>query len=826
MIIQHNLNLIQANNKLKANVTGVKKSSEKLSSGYRINRASDDAAGLAVSEKMRSQIHGLNVAVRNSQDGISLIQTFEGALGETVAIIQRMKSLAEESANGTYDNSIDRAAVEIEYINLCDEVNQIAETDFNGIVMLNGKPDSVNVAAEFESRINSAVESLPDTISEISPHTIASNAETQAFAASAATYTAPRAGGVACGDFTVYGNSSDYSFDTASGVLTILGGDVTVEGTGAATANTIVVAKDVSANVTLKNVNINLSRTIGCAFKIADDSLGDVTITLEGDNTLVSGSNCAGLQKNGKENTGTLTINGAGTLNAYGGASGAGIGSSIGKTTSNIKIVSGNITAKSVDSNLGGDGAGIGGGYKGNAANITILGGNITAISDYGSGIGAGWSHSSYGNTTGGNASGIYIFGGTVVAECRRGGANCAGIGGDNYVSDIVIDGGKINAKGDTGIGGGRRGITNITINSGDIIAKGITGAGIGSGGGTYGGDVEIVINGGKIDSESRDGAGIGGGYAQAAMNIIINGGTINSISSGCSGAAGIGAGGCNDYAFSHGGNVDSSVRITGGYVTAISKYVKNNAAEEIGVGIGGGAYGKGTVTISGKKTVVIAKGGEHNGKSAADIGSGTNASVANVMINDGLISEPYTSGEIVDGTIVHYKNNTNPTNHEKLIVSTRPGKGKAKLTYTDELVLQTGARTKDSVNFTFSYSTNGIGDLNADLNCTAAGLGLDALTLKTQKSANFAVDRLDHALNKVSMIRSTFGAAQNRLEHKIDNLNNTTENLTEAESTLRDTDMASEMMNYTKHNILQQAAQSILAQAKQLPQGTLQMLE
>ena len=138
MVVQHNLNALNSYNRLNANVAGLKKASEKLSSGYRINRAGDDAAGLAISEKMRSQIRGLNQAKRNAQDGISMIQTYEGALQETHSILQRMKELAAESANGTYDDATDRAAIQLEFDQLNDELNQIADTDFNGVQALNG----------------------------------------------------------------------------------------------------------------------------------------------------------------------------------------------------------------------------------------------------------------------------------------------------------------------------------------------------------------------------------------------------------------------------------------------------------------------------------------------------------------------------------------------------------------------------------------------------------------------------------------------------------------------------------------------------------------
>ena len=146
-------------------------------------------------------------------------------------------------------------------------------------------------------------------------------------------------------------------------------------------------------------------------------------------------------------------------------------------------------------------------------------------------------------------------------------------------------------------------------------------------------------------------------------------------------------------------------------------------------------------------------------------------------------------------------------------------------MTYSEQLILQTGARTKDAVNFTFAYSTESIGDLKADLDCTALGLGLDGLTLSSQDDANFAIDKLDHALNKVSLIRATFGAVQNRLEHKVDNLNNTMENLTIAESGIRDANMAKEMMDFTKDQILTQSSQSMLAQANSLPQQVISLI-
>lgn len=137
MVISHNLNAMNAHRQMKTNTNNTGKSIEKLSSGLRINRAGDDAAGLAISEKMRSQIRGLNQGSTNAQDGISLVQTTEGALTETHSMLQRLKTLATQSANGTYNDS-DRKLIQKEVNQLTSEIKRIAtDTEFNGINVLN-----------------------------------------------------------------------------------------------------------------------------------------------------------------------------------------------------------------------------------------------------------------------------------------------------------------------------------------------------------------------------------------------------------------------------------------------------------------------------------------------------------------------------------------------------------------------------------------------------------------------------------------------------------------------------------------------------------------
>ena len=139
MRIQHNIAALNSHRQLGTNNTAVGKNLEKLSSGYRINRAGDDAAGLAISEKMRAQITGLETAQKNANDGISLVQTAEGALTEVHSMLNRMVELAHQSANGTYQDTIDRDNLQKEVVSLRDEINRIAQgTNFNGLNLLDG----------------------------------------------------------------------------------------------------------------------------------------------------------------------------------------------------------------------------------------------------------------------------------------------------------------------------------------------------------------------------------------------------------------------------------------------------------------------------------------------------------------------------------------------------------------------------------------------------------------------------------------------------------------------------------------------------------------
>ncbi|MEK5490500.1 flagellin [Paenibacillus sp. FSL R7-0297] len=186
MIINHNIAALNTHRQLSANTAATNKNIEKLSSGLRINRAGDDAAGLAISEKMRGQIRGLDQASRNAQDGISLIQTAEGALNETHSILQRMREISNQSANGT-NTDTDRNALQDEMNQLTSEINRIGNTtEFNTQKLLNGgigSGESGKVTAATSAKVTLANALATGTVTGVSI-----TVDNQTFDLSSATY--------------------------------------------------------------------------------------------------------------------------------------------------------------------------------------------------------------------------------------------------------------------------------------------------------------------------------------------------------------------------------------------------------------------------------------------------------------------------------------------------------------------------------------------------------------------------------------------------------------------------------------------------------------
>lgn len=182
MIIQHNLTAMNANRQLGITNNSQAKATEKLSSGYRINRAGDDAAGLTISEKMRSQIRGLDQASTNAQDGISLIQTAEGALNETHSILQRMNELAVKAANDT-NKTEDRDAIQKEIDALVEEIDRIADTtQFNKKNLIDGTLSNLNlqVGANTDQKITFSISSVAASALAVSSLAVSSHSTAEA----------------------------------------------------------------------------------------------------------------------------------------------------------------------------------------------------------------------------------------------------------------------------------------------------------------------------------------------------------------------------------------------------------------------------------------------------------------------------------------------------------------------------------------------------------------------------------------------------------------------------------------------------------------------
>lgn len=171
MIVQHNLTAANTNRQLGITTSGLQKSTEKLSSGYKINRAADDAAGLSISEKMRNQIRGLNKASDNAQDGISLVQTAEGALNEVHSMLQRMSELSVQAANGT-NATADRESLDAEVKQLKTEIERVGSTtQFNKMDILKGDFSSsenktLQVGANQDQVITIEISALKDVVQD------------------------------------------------------------------------------------------------------------------------------------------------------------------------------------------------------------------------------------------------------------------------------------------------------------------------------------------------------------------------------------------------------------------------------------------------------------------------------------------------------------------------------------------------------------------------------------------------------------------------------------------------------------------------------------
>lgn len=700
MVVQHNLTAMNANRYLGINNSKLSKSLEKLSSGYAINRAGDNAAGLAVSEKMRSQIAGMTQAVKNAQDGISMVQTFEGALTETDSILQRMKTLADQMANGTYDDPVDRTAAQQEFLQLNDELDQIADTDFNGVVVLNGGVMSDGVKADENGLIDYR-------------------------AAKAAAGTATESVDVGTKETHAVLDNATYNKDVADDIWETAGIDSKVE----------------KAQITF---TYDGEKWVGTS--VVDSATGKV---------IKSADASAITTAPGNDNTGK-----GGFVMTAGGSS---------------------LTAVFDEMDIGGSGRPAAAGdtvtFEFENKNDVKYAPNNAAVAE----------------------DSFKPTGVMANAKTNPEFKLDASITDDAMTKDVAdaldaLKAAKFSVNYDQGV----LDVGNeLVCDNADITLA------VGANAGEF---TVTHANGTVLGTITIDTADITGDTPATAATATFSAGVTAGTAFDAATATAT-----DDITFTY----DAG---TGNWIgdDAVTTTIANATGDFTAYGFAGpmtGMTNGSTITF---KAAKAAQAGGVDTNATGSVDFKIDVAAYNVPADAPVEAHVVETSDAAKEAAAGFK----------VSISDAFKNSETLMTYKESIILQAGARTKDAVEFTFKYNSEAIGDLTADLNCTAKGLGTDKLTLSTQKDANKAIDKIDQAINKVSLVRGTFGAIQNRLEHKIDNLNVSVENLTSAESQIRDTNMPQEMMNFTKQQILAQASQSMLAQANQLPQGVLSLLQ
>ena len=779
MVVQHNMSAINANNKMNMNVAGLKKSTEKLSSGYQINRAGDNAAGLAISEKMRSQIRGLSQATKNAQDGISLIQTAEGGLNETHSILQRMRELAVQSANGTYTQE-DRDAIQLEADALKDEIDRIStSTEYNTQKLLDGSLSGGGEVTEYGAHFGSIEKGLA----------------------------------INGGQITVTSSMKGVSLKFTTGASGV-GGENAVwnkEGT---------------------ELTINL---------VKDRSYKDDEIQKLIDNATVDKSNIANVPK--------VTFK-----SEYGVVQGAEAQTGLQSAKLDSKFLTDNVTDldAAVAAQIAYDAAAAGGGVTAteqdavDAAVKTLTGLGMTE-----------------------DQAKKFMAAGSA--------ANTAAAFRTGYVQDAI----------DTDTAAGNTDAMDALVTSLETDVPPVYGtvAGVRQ---TINGDLStLVANGDEGGIGSSDTIKLTAntyGEQDQYKNSIIKSLTINTdVGAGKESAVADADGNVTlhlstgveynekdiedllkaegyDYSVeltdskSPDGAKDGTVyfnKATGGGATldaaTVDTAVANLKATVVGLTATGNSQTyKGTLdgiiagidaAALGLDTLDPALGIDVN-KVVTDVQTALTDSYAgdatSATANTAAPWYATVSGRWDDATLKGYI--------DTAIANNTAGGGSAAPIVIDEnsvdangnpLISEGIGVGKDSVGsvgkgLTFQIGANGVEDQRVTLNIddmSSAALGVDKVDVSDRDKANEAINTIDAAIEKVSMQRAGLGALQNRLEYTVNNLTTTNENLTNAESTIRDTDMATEMISYTKYNILQQASQAMLAQANQQPQAVLQLL-
>ena len=619
MRIQHNIMAMNAYRNYNTNTSALSKNLEKLSSGYKINRAGDDAAGLAISEKMRAQITGLNAAQKNVKDGISLVKTAEGAMQEIQDMLSRMKYLATQSANGTYDNEVDRANLQKEVDQLQSEINRIADSaNFNGIKLLDG---SLDTTVKTTSDVD--LTGIEDALNIVADGQLGNKPQAGVFEL----------------DFTDFeGTVSDGGQDTT---ISVFGLEVKIAEAG-------------DLNTGDKITGEMIAEAVAKHFTAEDDTNGDFT-------------DLYGVKMTGEQNGSKVTL-----------------------TMDKAPTKAWNVKAGSDDKGF-----------------------SIINVSK---------------SPAGTNGAGNQSYGGQVKVITEPVDSSA----GREY-AQAYID------------------LSKLTIEDGTTLTIGDT---------TY--TFAVGENSAfKNEANVIDLTGL----KAAELKTVANGGTQAS----------------RDLALSK-----------------LTEAAKDNA----------------TFTVS-HEAAAGAKLDQIGLKQKQEVKDTTDMSTLDKFAG-------YIGVSTVDPEATKKDQDAADAAQAEAIKAAQAKVDEAKKNLTAAESVEGGKALNLQIGDT-SDDFNQLGVKIGSMKTTA--LGVDGLSIGTAEDAAAAIDTIKDAINYVSSVRGDLGAYQNRLEHTGNNLSVMAENIQDAESTIRDTDVAEEMMSYVKNNILVQSAQAMLAQANQVPQGVLQLL-
>ena len=839
MIINHNMNAMNAHRMMTGNTAASGRSMEKLSSGLRINRAGDDAAGLAISEKMRSQIRGLDQAARNGQDSISMIQTAEGALSETHSILQRMRELAVQASNDTNTES-DRGEIQKEVNQLTSEINRIGNTtEFNTMKLLDGSRATNARSMGVDGAVTYSAATLKnldvDTASTLAEGNykieVKSNAAVQNVNA-----TNPANGITAIDEYTADGD--DVSLAAGNYKINIVTQDsMTVESGSVVDATSMLAGGasgiSVDANSTLtdgstytvditKNRAINASEvTAGGISNVLADNATDATegsyeittkavvsganngagtlatvvsnISIDNDSTYANATafqikmdQVAQAGGAGKETYSFTLVNGAvtDTINVD-------VTATSGATTIKLGDVSFDVDLAALWASDSNDDAVKDSAFDGDAIDLTIK--NQVDVKQ----LATGNIESVTLNDAADGLASTFTFddGGILKLDIKDSSAEF--VRGNTFNTTVTYeDTWEVQMKD----GGVDRGAA-VTLTENDLVLGNTTNLQIGN-----------AADGVLID---LDGTNLGAMAVAATNTVSFDADEVNTATATIQNADGSAVGGAGSYALD----------------TAAVAGTKLDLGFNVGITYTGAALADGDVFFSVKD---VAAGSQYT---MSLKNTDTNETIVSSQVfNRGDVVTLGTTGieietdaAVADGTNATFeiKDSSDGDLSLKMQIGANTGQSMA-IDISDMTSVALGISsdsattttvTNDGVNYTAEFNTKSVTN---GTNSTAAEFALD---VTTGTKATAAIKVLDNALTAVSAERSKLGAFQNRLEHTINNLGTSSENLTSSESRIRDVDMAKEMMNFSKNNILSQAAQAMLAQANQQPQGVLQLL-